>query len=336
LRHHRMGRTGLYLSELALGTMTFGKEADVETADRIVGTYLDAGGTVVDTADSYAGGLAEEYLGRLLADRRDEVVLCSKVRFATGAGPNDRGASRRHILDSVHRSLRRLRTDRIDVYFIHCWDWHTPVEETVSTLDSLVRSGKVRYIGASNFAGWQTAHAIGVAERMGWEPFTVLQPQYSLASRSAERELLPLSEHLGLGVIAWSPLGGGLLSGKYPPVSFIDGAAVPEGTRAADAARRGSRTMRDRFTPQNLAVVEVLQELSAAHGVPVPQIAIGWVRRRPSVSSILLGARTADQLRENLEVLAVELPDDAWQRLDEISALAPEYPYDFLEYAKTV
>jgi aryl-alcohol dehydrogenase-like predicted oxidoreductase len=335
LRHHRMGRTGLYLSELALGTMTFGKEADVEAAGRIVGTYLDAGGTVVDTADSYAGGTAEEYLGTLLADRRDEVVLCTKVRFATGAGPNDRGASRRHILDSVHRSLRRLRTDRIDVYFIHCWDWHTPVEETISTLDALVRSGKVRYVGASNFAGWQTAHAIGVAERMGWEPFTVLQPQYSLASRSAERELLPLSEHLGLGVIAWSPLGGGLLSGKYPSASFTGG-GLPDGTRAADSARRGSRTMRDRFTPQNLAVVEVLRELAGEYGVPVPQIAIAWVRRQPSVSSTLLGARTAAQLAENLAALEVDLPEEAWQRLDDVSAPAPEYPYDFLEYAKTV
>lgn len=331
VRYRPMGRTGLRVSELALGTLTFGTEADLAESGRIVETYLAAGGFVFDTADSYTGGLAEEYLGRLLRHRRDDVVIATKARFPTGPGPNDRGASRRHLLDSVHRSLRRLQTDWLDVLSVHCWDWQTPLEETLSTLDALVRSGKVRYLGASNFAGWQAARAVSVSEHHGWEPFTVLQPQYSLTSRSTERELLPLCAHLRMGVFAWSPLGGGLLSGKYP-----GGGEPPDGTRAGDSARRGSATMRNRFTRQNLAVVELLRELAASHGYLPAQIAIAWVLRQPLVSTTLLGARTAAQLRENLPALAVHLPDEAWQRLDAASAPPPEYPYDFLEYARNV
>lgn len=332
MRHHHMGRTGLRVPEVTLGTLTFGEEADRDEASRMVATYLDAGGFAFDSADSYAGGRSEEMLGELLAGRRDEIVLTTKARFPTGPHPNDRGASRRHLLDSVHRSLRRLRTDWLDVFLLHCWDWHTPLEETLSTLDHLVRSGTVRYVGASNFAGWQAARAIGLAEREGWEPVTVLSPQYSLTSRSTEREVLPLCEHLGLGVFAWSPLGGGLLTGKYGATP----ARPPEGTRAADSARRGSATMHNRFTSQNLAVVDLLRELAAAYGWQPAQVALAWVLRQPLVSTTLLGARTAAQLRENLAASQVQLPDEAWRRLDAASAPPPEYPYDFLEYARTV
>lgn len=341
MKQTTLGRSGLIVSELALGTMTFGKEADEAEARRILGAYLDAGGFVLDTADSYVQGRSEEILGRLIAGRRAEMVVMTKARFPTGPGPNNRGASRRHLLASVEGSLRRLRTDWIDVFVVHCWDPRTPLDETLSTLDSLVRAGTVRYLAASNFAAWQLAKALGLAELRRLEPFRSVQLQYSLASRSIERELLPLCRSEQLGVVAWSPLGGGLLTGKYAHVTGSDGTpppdtALPEGTRAADSARRGSQTMRNRFTPQNAATVAVLRELADAYGWSPAQIAVAWVVRQPSVTSTLLGARTAAQLRHTMAALECRLPDEAWQRLAEVSAPPPEYPYDFLEYAETV
>ena len=331
MKHRRMGRTGIQVSELALGAMTFGKETDLDEADRIVGTYLDSGGFVFDTADGYSGGASEDFLGRLLQGRRDEVIISTKVRFATGPGPNDRGCSRRHILDSVHASLRRLRTDRIDVYFVHCWDPRTELDETLSCLNSLVTAGKVHYLGASNFAAWHIAKALGICAVRGWEPFTVIQPQYSLISRSTERELLPLATAERLGVFGWSPLGGGLLTGKYSGADDF-----PEGTRAADSHRRGSPTMRNRFTDRNLRILGVLNELAHEHGYPPHQIAIKWVSRQPAVSTTLLGARTEKQLCGNLAAQDCELPDDAWSRLDEVSRPDPEYPMDLIDYSSAV
>ena len=331
MEHRRMGWTGLAVSELTLGAMTFGNEADAEEAGRIVASYVDAGGFTFDTADGYAGGRSEEILGALLEGRRDQAVISTKVRFATGPGPNDRGYSRRHILDSVHQSLRRLRTDWIDIYLLHCWDPRCELEETLSCLDRLVADGKVRYIGVSNFAAWHVMKGLGISARRGWEPFTVIQPQYSLIGRSTERELLPLAESERLGVFGWSPLGGGLLTGKYPRVDdFADG------TRAADSARRGSPTMRNRFTDQNLAIVDTLRQLAEEHGHGPAQIALRWAMRQPGVTSTILGARTDKQVRENLGALGCELPEEAWARLDEVSRPAPEYPMDLITYSSAV
>ncbi|HEV2889851.1 MAG TPA: aldo/keto reductase [Frankiaceae bacterium] len=331
MEYRRLGRTGIRVAPVGLGSMTFGKETDAETAARMVARYLDAGGNVVDSADGYNGGLAEEYLGRALEGRRDKVVVSTKVRFATGPDTNDRGASRRHILDSVHQSLRRLRTDWIDVYQLHCWDPSTELEETLSTLDALVTAGKVRYVGASNYAAWQVATALGLSALHGWEPFTVLQPQYSLVCRGFERELLPLCERTGLGVLTWSPLGGGVLTGKYAP-----GTDLPEGTRAADSAKRGSPTMAARMTPRSFEISDLVAKVATETGRTPSQVAIAWAIRQPCVSSVLLGARTLDQLEDTLGALGEPLDDDAVARLDDASALPPEYPSDFLAYSSTV
>lgn len=330
MQYNRLGRTGIRVSEVALGTMTFGKETDEPTAVSMVSHYLEAGGNVVDTADAYNGGLAEEILGKALAGRRDGVVLCTKARFSTGPGCNDRGASRRHLLDSVHDSLRRLGTDRIDLYQMHCWDPQVELEETLSTLDTLVQSGKVRYIGASNYAGWQLAKALGLSARHGWERFAALQAQYSLVCRGAERELLPLCEEERLGVLVWSPLAGGVLTGKYA----WDGPWA-KGTRAADSEARNSATMRDRFTARGRSVVDAVVEFAGEAGLTPQQVALRWVLGRPGVSSTILGARTLEQLQGNLAALGGRLTGDVLKVLDGISEPEPEYPYDFLEHARS-
>ncbi|HEY3097122.1 MAG TPA: aldo/keto reductase, partial [Acidimicrobiia bacterium] len=215
MEYRRLGSTGIRVSELCLGTMTFGKEADEPTSRELVDRFLAAGGNFVDTADVYNDGASEKIVGRALGSRRGNVVLATKVRFPTGPGPDDRGASRRHIRMGIEASLRRLGTEWIDLYQIHCWDASTPIEETVSTLDDLVHEGKIRYAGASNYTAWQLAKSLGLAALRGWQPFVSLQPEYSLITRDIERELLPLCREEGLAVLPWSPLAGGVLTGKY-------------------------------------------------------------------------------------------------------------------------
>ena len=211
-----LGKTGLKVSELCLGTMTFGRETDETTSYSILERFVEAGGNFIDTADVYSQGISEEIVGRWLPTKnRDDLVIATKVRFGMGDGPNDVGLSRKHILSGVEASLRRLGTDYIDLYQVHCWDKRTPLEETLSTLDGLVKSGKVRYIGVSNFTGWQLQKAIDLSLHNGWEPFVCLQPLYNLLDRQLELELLPICENEGLGIIPWSPLRGGWLTGKY-------------------------------------------------------------------------------------------------------------------------
>jgi aryl-alcohol dehydrogenase-like predicted oxidoreductase len=210
-----LGRTGTFVSELCLGTMTFARESDEATSAKLLDRYLEAGSNFIDTADVYADTRSEEVLGRLLRGRRDEVVLATKGHFATGSGVNHRGSSRVHPTSAIEASLRRLQTDRIDLYQVHSWDAYTPVEETLATLDDLVHQGKARYLGISNFSGWQVAKAAGLQRHHGWAPFVTIQPQYSLITRDIEREVLPAALDAGLGVLPWGPLGGGFLSGKY-------------------------------------------------------------------------------------------------------------------------
>jgi aryl-alcohol dehydrogenase-like predicted oxidoreductase len=321
------GSTGIRVSELCLGAMTFGRETTEPDSVRLLDRYLDAGGNFVDTADTYGGGASEEILGRALEGRRDGIVLATKFRMVSGPGPNDIGASRRNIRREVEASLRRLRTEWIDLYQIHCWDARTPLDETLSTLDDLVREGKVRYLGASNFTGWQLATALGRQRERRWEPFVSLQPQYSLVTRDLERELLPLAEHEALAVMPWSPLGGGVLTGKYRA-----GEAAPAETRGSDATPSAA-LMRIRLEQErNHRIAEVVGKVAAEIGRTPAQVALNWVLHRPGVTTPIVGARTLDQLEDNLGATGWRLDDAQLATLDDASAIELGYPYDFIAW----
>jgi len=327
MEYRQLGATGMRVSEVCLGAMTFGRETSEEDSARILDRYLGAGGNFVDTANTYNRGTSETILGRLLQGRRDTIVLATKCRMQMGNGPNDKGASRRVIREQVEASLRRLQTDWIDLYQIHCWDRDTPLEETISTLDDLVREGKVRYVGASNYTGWQLATALGVAREHGWEPYVSLQPQYSLVCRETERELIPLARYAGLAVLPWSPLGGGLLSGKYRP-----GEAPPADTRATDSTP-SSHLMRLRMAEErNFAVTQAVADVAGGLGRTMAQVALNWVIHAPGVTAPILGARTVAQIEDNLGAVGWTLEPDARQRLDDASAIEPGYPYDFIDW----
>jgi len=321
-----LGRTGTRVSQLCLGAMTFGREADEGTSKAIVDCFLDAGGNFVDTANVYSLGVSEEITGRVLAGRRDDVVLATKVRFKMGDGPNDVGLSRRHIRMSVEASLRRLGTDWIDLYQVHCWDNHTPLEETISTLDDLVHEGKVRYVGASNYAAWQLAKALGIAALRDWEPFVSLQPEYSLVTRDIERELLPLCRDAGLAVLPWSPLAGGILSGKYR-----QGEDLPEGTRGGDSAEPITFTYR--LDDRAWRIVDAVRNAADEIGKTPAQVALNWVAYRPGITSPIIGVRNLDQLEANLGAIGWRLEDAQLKALLWASAFPRGYPYDFIEYA---
>lgn len=305
-----------------MGTMTFGgsgKFADVGTttvdeARRQVDRCLEAGVNLIDTADVYSGGQSEEIVGEVLAGRRDDVLVATKVRFAMGPGPNDAGLSRHNVIRACEASLRRLRTDYVDLYQLHEWDGLTPLEETFAALDHLVRSGKVRYVGVSNYSGWQLMKALGAG---GPRPVSE-QIYYSLQARDAEYELIPAAVDQGLGVLVWSPLAGGLLSGKY---------------RRGRDAPAGSRQLTEWNEPpvhdqeQLYDTVEVLVGIAEARGVSAAQVAIAWLLGRPAVSTVVIGARTEEQLADNLAAADLRLDDDERRRLDEVSAQRLLYPY---------
>ncbi len=327
MEHRQLGRTGVRVTELCLGTMTFGREIPEKPSRALLDRYLDAGGNFVDSADVYGGGASEEILGRALRARRDDIVLATKFRMPMGEGANTGGASRLHIREAVEGSLGRLRTDRIDLYQIHCWDSRAALEETVSTLDDLVREGKVRYVGASNFTAWQLAKALGLAALHRWEPFVSLQPQYSLATRDIERELLPLCRAEGLAVLPWSPLGGGLLTGKYRR-----GEEPPSESRAGDRTP-SSYLMRERLKEErNFAVAEAVAKVAADAGRSPAQIALNWVLTRAGVTSPIIGARTMEQLEDNLGAVGWRLDPDHERTLEDASAIEMGYPYDFIAW----
>ena len=334
MKYKPMGRTGLYVSEISLGTMTFGgenttgiwkamgslKQPDV---DAIVGRALEAGVNFIDTADVYAFGESERLLGQALKNmdvKRQDVVIATKVLGQVGPGPNDRGVSRGHIMDSVKASLERLQTDHIDLYQIHGDDPVTPLDETLRALDDLRSEGLIRYVGVSNWAAWKIAKALGLAEARDYARFATLQAYYSIAGRDLERELVPMIEAEGLGLMVWSPLAGGLLSGKYGP-----GAPTPEGAR---------RSQFD-FPPVNLdrawPCVAAMREVGDAHGVSVARVALAWLLAKPHVMSVIIGARTTDQLDDNLAAVDLSLTAEEIARLDEVSALPAEYPGWMLE-----
>lgn len=326
-----LGATGLKVSELCLGAMTFGREADEAASFAMLDAFVDAGGNFIDTANVYTAGASEEITGRWLENKsRDDFVIATKVRFPMGTGPNDLGLSRKHILKSVEDSLHRLHTDYIDLYQVHCWDPGTPLEETLSTLDSLVKSGKVRYIGASNYAGWQLQKAVDMARSHNWEPFACLQPLYNLLDRSLEWELLPVCRSEGLGVIPWSPLRGGWLSGKYH--RGMD--APPSNTRIEQAQREGwSESWSAYANEHTWGVLDALFAVAEEIGHTPAQVALNWLLRQPGVTAPIVGARSLTHLEDNLGAAGWALEPEQVQRLEAAGRRELPYPYDFITRA---
>jgi aryl-alcohol dehydrogenase-like predicted oxidoreductase len=321
-----LGKTGVKVSELCLGTMTLGREAAEEESFQILDHYAEAGGNFIDTANVYSQGVSEEIIGRWLKDKnRDDFVIATKVRFPMGQGSNDFGLTRKHILQSVKASLRRLGTDYIDLYQVHAWDPATPLEETLRTLDDLVRQGLVRYIGASNFRGWQLQKAIDLSRQNGWEHFVSLQPQYNLLTRATEYELVPVCENEGLAIIPWSPLRGGWLSGKY----HRGMAAPPEGTRVEAAEEHGwGESWSNYNNDYTWNVLDTLYSIVEEAGKNPAQVAINWLLQSPGVTAPIIGARNLDQLNDNLGASGWSLSDGQLERLNKASALPVTYPYD--------
>lgn len=320
-----LGRSGLRVSALSLGTMTFGGQGrfghmgnlGVDDATKMVDAGLDAGVNLYDTADMYSQGLSEEILGKALGSRRDDVLVATKFNQRMGPGPNDVGQSRHHIMRACEASLRRLGTDHIDLYQVHNVDELTPVDEALRALDDLVRAGKVRYIGCSNFSAWHLMKSLATSERRGWERYISLQAYYSLVARELEHELVPASLDQGLGIMVWSPLAAGFLSGKERR-----GHNVPEGTRRAALGDTGTI---DR--EQGYEIIDTLDEIAKQRGVTVPQVAINWLLRRPGVSTVIVGARKMEQLQDNLAAAEWELSDEEVARLDDVSSRPLPYPY---------
>lgn len=327
MEYRFVGRSGLTVSELCLGSMTFGGDSDERASHRLLDRFVEAGGNFVDTADVYGGGVSEEILGRWLARRpRDDLVIATKLFWPTGDGPNDHGAGRKHILSAVAASLRRLRTDYIDLYQVHAFDETTPLEETLSTLDGLVRSGKVRHLGASNYASWQLQKSVDLAHRYGWEPFVALQPLYNLVDREAELELVPVCRNEGVGILPWAPLRGGWFTGKYRRGMT----EAPPGTRwEADKQPwlgRWDTSVDERTWSVTDAVLAVAEEV----GRSPAQVALRWLLQRPAVTAPILGARTLEQLDDNLGATGWTLGDKQMERLTSAGDRPPPYPHGYL------
>jgi len=322
-----LGNSGTMVSELALGTMTFGAEADEQSSHAILERYLDAGGNFVDTADVYSAGVSESIIGRWLArnhGRRDGIVLATKGRFPMGAGPNDLGLSRTHLRRALDDSLRRLGVDHIDLYQLHAWDGLTPLEETLRFLDDAVSAGKISYYGFSNYLGWQLTKAVRLAAEHGWAPPVTLQPQYNLLVRGIEHEIVPAALDAGMGLLPWSPLAGGWLSGKYRRDESPTGS-----TRLGENPTRGMEAWEARNAdPRTWEVVDAVAAVAAEVGASPSQVALRWLADRPAVTSVILGARTIEQLDDNLGAAEAVLPDDLRRTLDDASAPRAEvYPY---------
>jgi aryl-alcohol dehydrogenase-like predicted oxidoreductase len=328
-----LGHTGLRVSELCLGAMTFGRqnEATEEESHAMLDRFVAAGGNFIDTANVYSTGISEEIVGKwLLRQRRDDLVIATKVRFPMGTGPNDLGLSRKHILSSIEASLKRLQTDYIDLYQVHCWDPATPLEETLSTLNDLLRHGAVRYLGVSNFNGWQLQRALDLSREKGWEGFVCLQPQYNLLCRSTEWELIPISIREGLGVIPWSPLRGGWLSGKFRRGM----SAPPDDSRVKLAEEKDWGEKWSAYNNEHTwTVVDALHAVASKTGKTAAQVAINWLLRKPGVTAPIIGARSIPQLEANLGSSGWTLSEEHVRHLDDASAVQPPYPYDFIAKA---
>jgi aryl-alcohol dehydrogenase-like predicted oxidoreductase len=322
-----LGNSGAIVSTYALGTMTFGTEADEASSHAILDHYVAAGGNLIDTADVYSAGASEEIIGRWLAahpTERAQVLTATKGRFPTGSGPNDLGTSRRHLGYALDASLRRLGVEQIDLYQMHAWDQVTPLEETLGFLDDATRSGKIGYYGFSNFLGWQLTKAVHVARANGLSPPVTLQPQYSLLVREIESEIVPASLDAGIGLLPWSPLAGGWLTGKYQRDSDPTGA-----TRLGEDPERGMEAWEPRNKQERTwRVLGVVKEIAEARGVGQAQVALAWLHSQPAVTSVILGARNTDQLADNLGAVSLQLTPEEIERLNDVSAPAvSDYPY---------
>lgn len=327
MRHRRMGNSGCAVSELCLGTMTFGAETDEAGSHEQLDLFVGAGGTLVDTADVYSAGTSEEIIGRWLADRprdvTDRVVLATKGRFPMGAGPNDSGLSTRHLTRALDASLGRLGVDAVDLYQVHAFDPHTPLEETLRTLDGFVQAGKIHYYGLSNFTGWQLTKAVHTARALGLREPVTLQPQYSLIVREIEWEVVPAALDAGMGLLPWSPLGGGWLSGKYTRDQRPTG-----DTRLGEDPGRGMEAWDRRGSERTWRIIDAVERVAQDRGVSMAEVALAWVTNRPAVTSTILGARTTEQLAANLKAAGLVLSAEEQAVLDEASDLAAtDYPY---------
>jgi aryl-alcohol dehydrogenase-like predicted oxidoreductase len=322
-----LGKSGFKVPALSFGAGTFGGKGplfsawgntDVDEAKRLVDICLDAGVNMFDTADVYSDGLSESILGAAVEDRRDRVILSTKITLRTGEGANDIGASRHHLIRATDAALKRLGTDYIDLLQLHHFDALTPVESVMSTLDDLVRAGKVRYIGASNFSGWQLMKSLSVADRYGYSRYIANQTYYSLIGRDYEWDLMPLGQDQGIGAIVWSPLGWGRLTGKIQR-----GQPLPEHSRLHDTAKFGPPVEEERL----YRIVEAIEEVAKEIDKTVPQIALNWLLQRPTVASVIIGARNEKQLRQNLDAIGWNLSKEQVSRLDAASDLTPPYPH---------
>src|SRR3954471_6128606 len=327
MEYRTLGRSGCAVSNLCLGTMTFSSESDEEVSHAQLDRFVDAGGTFVDTADVYSAGVSEEIIGRWFARRpadvTEAVVLATKGRFPTGDAPNSSGLSARHLTRALDASLRRLGLDAVDLYQVHAYDPYTPLDETIRTLDGFVRAGKIRYWGFSNFTGWQLTKAVHLARELGASAPVTLQPQYSLLVREIEWEIVPAALDAGLGLLPWSPLGGGYLSGKYRQDERPSGA-----TRLGEDPGRGMEAWERRGTERTWNVIDAVQKVAEDRGVSMAEVALAWVTARPAVTSTILGARTLEQLEANLGAADLELTAAETTALDAVSHPAvADYPY---------
>ena len=329
MRHRVLGRTGIVVSSQCLGTMTFGAEADERASHALLDAFVEAGGTFLDTADVYSAGASEEIIGRWLAtrDTPDGLVIATKGRMPMGDDPNRQGASRRWLTRALEDSLRRLGRDHVDLYQVHMWDAATPIVETLGVLHDLISAGKARAVGVSNYTGWQLQRALSTADHRGLTRPATLQPQYNLLAREIEWELVPVCVDEGVGLLPWGPLGGGWLTGKYRR----DG-DLPEESRLGEDPGRGVEAWEIRDRERTWAVLDAVREIADSRGVSMAQVALSWVTDRPMVVSTILGARTVEQLADNLGAADLELEPDERERLDEVSAPpTPEYPYGFID-----
>jgi aryl-alcohol dehydrogenase-like predicted oxidoreductase len=323
MEYRLLGRSGLKVSSLAIGTVTFGNDGSwgntsLKDAQRQIDLCLDNGVNLIDTSNAYNNGLSEEIIGAALKDgRRERLVLATKVRFSMGQGPNDRGLSRAHIIEQCNASLKRLRTEAIDLYQVHEWDGQTPLDETIEALDTLVKQGKVRYVGCSNYSAWHLMKALGVADAAHYQRFVSQQIYYSLLNREAEYELVPLGHDQGVSLVVWSPLAGGWLSGKYTRNS------APESGRQQMGFREPPITDWNRLWD----IVDVLNDVAGAHGVTGAQVGLAWLLQRPMVASVIMGGRTTEQFEANLKAADLSLTAEDIASLDKVSELPLIYPY---------
>jgi len=324
----RCGGSSLEVSVFGLGTMTFGAESDETTSHEILDAYYESGGRFIDTADVYTQGASEEIIGRWLQRRKpDDIVIGTKARFAMGEGPDESGAGRPHLVKALEASLTRLGVEAIDLYQMHAWDPHVELAETLETLNGFVTDGNVGHIGISNYMGWQLERAIQLSAQNDWAPIVSAQPQYNLLAREIEWDLLPVCLENEIGVLPWSPLGGGWLTGKYSPEQRPSGVS-----RLGEDPGRGVEAYDLRNTDRTWEVLAAVRRVAQGRGVSMTQVALNWVRNRPGVSSVLLGCRTVEQLRDNLGALTWELDTDELTMLTEVSAPGmPSYPHGFLE-----